>query len=418
MSISDNFHSMNLPQSLLNTLDSLEFTKPTPIQLQTIPTALNKCDILGSAQTGTGKTLAFIIPLIAHVLNDPANAALILTPTRELAQQVIAVAKQLLGFKSNVKAALLIGGEPIFKQFSQLKSHPKIIVGTPGRVIDHLLRKTLKPNFNFLVLDETDRMLDMGFGIQLEKIIAQLPTARQTLMFSATLPTNIEKLAAKYLNQPKRISIDPIVTFVSKLKEETIKLKESEKFSNLLTQLEQRAGTVIIFVKTKYGADNLSNDLRKKNYKSSAMHGDLKQSKRQRVMNDFRNGHCQIMVATDIAARGLDVPHIQHVVNYDLPNCPEDYIHRVGRTARAGAEGSALNLVSPQDQAKWYAIQRFIDPAKHPKPAREFSYSNNRPKPRNNSSNSQNKFWDQKKRNNNNNNNSFSFDNKKKKFFK
>ena len=320
---------------------------------------------------------------------------------------MVTVAKQLLGFKSAIRTALLIGGEPIFKQFSQLKSNPKIIVGTPGRVIDHLSRKTLKPNFSFLVLDETDRMFDMGFGIQLEKIIGQLPKARQTLMFSATLPTNIEKLAAKYLIQPKRISIDPVVTFVAKLKEETIKVKESEKFSNLLTQLEQRSGTIIIFVKTKHGAEHLSNDLCKKNHKASAMHGDLKQSKRYRVMNDFRNGHCQIMVATDIAARGLDVPHIQHVINYDLPNCPEDYIHRVGRTARAGAEGSALNLVSSQDQSKWHAIQRFIYPEKYPKKSHDFSPANNN-KPRNN------KFGDKKKRYSNND--SFSFD-RKKKFF-
>lgn len=407
MSILDNFHAMNLPKVLLHTLDSLNYTKPTPIQSQTIPIALNNCDILGSAQTGTGKTLAFTIPLIAHLLNNPNNSALILTPTRELAQQVVTVAKQLLGFKSAIRTALLIGGEPIFKQFSQLKSNPKIIVGTPGRVIDHLSRKTLKPNFSFLVLDETDRMFDMGFGIQLEKIIGQLPKARQTLMFSATLPTNIEKLAAKYLIQPKRISIDPVVTFVAKLKEETIKVKESEKFSNLLTQLEQRSGTIIIFVKTKHGAEHLSNDLCKKNHKASAMHGDLKQSKRYRVMNDFRNGHCQIMVATDIAARGLDVPHIQHVINYDLPNCPEDYIHRVGRTARAGAEGSALNLVSSQDQSKWHAIQRFIYPEKYPKKSHDFSPANNN-KPRNN------KFGDKKKRYSNND--SFSFD-RKKKFF-
>ncbi len=412
MSTTDTFHSMNLPPVLLQTLDNLKYTIPTPIQSKTLPIALNNGDILGSAQTGTGKTLAFTLPLIAHLLNNPAGSALVLTPTRELAQQVIAVVKQLLGYKSAIRSALLIGGEPIFKQLSQLKSNPKIIVGTPGRVIDHLSRRTLKPGFTFLVLDETDRMFDMGFGIQLEKIISQLPKTRQTLMFSATVPTNIEKLAAKYLIQPKRISIDPVVTFVAKLKEETIKVKESEKFSNLLVQLEKRAGSVIIFVKTKHGAEHLSNDLCKKNHNASAMHGDLKQSKRSRVMSDFRNGHYQIMVATDIAARGLDVPHIQHVINYDLPNCPEDYIHRVGRTARAGAEGSALNLVSSQDQAKWSAIQRFISPEKYP--AKQHSFGSNNNKPNNTNSNSQ--FSKKKRYGNPTNNDRFGFD-KKKKFF-
>lgn len=410
---SDNFHSMNLPSTLLQTLDSLNYTKPTPIQTQTIPIALSNFDILGSAQTGTGKTLAFTIPLIAHLLNNPNGSALILTPTRELAQQVVSVVKKLLGFKSTIKSTLLIGGEPVFKQLSQLKSNPKIIVGTPGRVIDHLLRKTLKPTFSFLVLDETDRMFDMGFGIQLEKIISQLPKLRQTLMFSATLPTNIEKLAAKYLHQPKRISIDPVVTFVAKLKEETIKVKESEKFATLLEQIENRAGTIIIFVKTKHGADHLANDLSKKNHAASAMHGDLKQSKRYRVMNDFRNGRCQIMVATDIAARGLDVPHIQHVINYDLPNCPEDYIHRVGRTARAGAEGSALNLVSAADQSKWYAIQRFISPEKYPARSSSGTRTTNNYRdrdPRDNKFGAKKKRYGSSNTNTNTNNKGFGFD--------
>jgi superfamily II DNA/RNA helicase len=410
MSIINNFHTMNLPQVLLHTLDGLNYTKPTPIQSQTIPIALNNSDILGSAQTGTGKTLAFTIPLIAHLLNNPNGSGLVLTPTRELAQQVATVVKKLLGSKLSIKPTLLIGGEPIFKQLSQLKSNAKIIVGTPGRVIDHLLRKTLKPNFSFLVLDETDRMFDMGFGVQLEKIISQLPKSRQTLMFSATLPANIEKLAAKYLLQPKRIAIDPVVTFVAKLSGETIKFKESEKFSTLLGQLETRTGTIIIFVKTKYSAEHLSNNLCKNNHAASAMHGDLKQSKRYRVMNDFRNGRYKIMVATDIAARGLDVPHIEHVINYDLPNCPEDYIHRVGRTARAGAEGSALNLVSCADQSKWYAIQRFISPEKYPNKSKEFSGIKNK--------NSKiNKFSTKKKRYDNSNSKPFSF-HKREKFTK
>lgn len=362
--ITTNFSSMGLPEQLLMVLNRENYTEPTPIQLQTIPIALKQQDVLGSAQTGTGKTLAFVVPVITRILDDANVSALILTPTRELAQQVISVVKKLLGKKSTIKSVLLIGGEPFFKQSDQLKAKPKIIVGTPGRIIDHLSRRTLSPNFNFLVLDETDRMFDMGFGIQLETIINQLPEKRQTLMFSATFPAKVEKLASKYLIKPTRIFLNSKVVPLEKLKEETIMVKEVDKYKKLLLQLKERDGTVIIFVKTKFGAERLSGNLKKDNYSVSAMHGDLKQSMRVRVMNDFRNGLYKIMVATDIAARGLDVPHIQHVINYDLPSCPEDYIHRVGRTARAGAGGCAVNLITNQDQSKWDAIQRFIFPEK------------------------------------------------------
>ncbi len=369
----NNFNSFNLPKILLQYISNLNYITPTPIQEQTIPLALENHDILGSAQTGTGKTLAFVIPLIANLINNPKSNGLILTPTRELAEQILAVIQKVLGVKSTIKSALLIGGEPIFKQFKQLKLYPRILVGTPGRIIDHLSRKTLHSNFNFLVLDETDRMLDMGFGIQLEKIIHQLPKSRHTIMCSSTRPKHIENLANKYLNNPKRIAIDAINNHISNLKEETIKVQGSEKFNTLVNQIEQRSGTIIIFVKTKNGAESLSNDLYKKNYKVSYMHGDLKQNKRSKVISDFRNGRCQIMVATDVAARGLDVPHIQHVINYDLPNSPEDYVHRVGRTARAGAEGSALNLICNHDQAKWTVIQRFINPEKYPASKNNFA---------------------------------------------
>jgi ATP-dependent RNA helicase DeaD len=360
-----NFKAMSLPEQLLSILNSMNYIKPTPIQVKTIPLALEQHDILASAQTGTGKTLAFVIPVITKMLLDPTAFALIITPTRELAEQVSEVVRKLLGHKSFIKFALLIGGQSFFKQVSQLKAKPRIIVATPGRLIDHFTRKTLIPNFNFLVLDETDRMFDMGFGIQLENIISRLPKKRQTLMFSATFPAKVEKLAAKYLINPKRVLLNSSIISIKKLTEETIKVKESEKYSKLLLQLKKREGSIIIFVKTKFGAEKLSNSLQKDNHSASAMHGDLKQSMRSRVMKDFRSGRYQIMVATDLAARGLDVPHIQHVINYDLPNCPEDYIHRVGRTARAGASGSALNLISSHDNVKWHAIQKFMSPRKN-----------------------------------------------------
>jgi ATP-dependent RNA helicase DeaD len=367
-----NFANFNLPAGLVSSLSQMRFTSPTPIQEKAIPLALQGKDILGSAQTGTGKTAAFSIPLITHLLNNAHCTALILTPTRELAMQVDNTIQQMLGSRSVIKTALLIGGKPMFTQFSQLKSRPRIIVGTPGRVNDHLKRETLKlHNTTFLVLDETDRMLDMGFSTQLETIFVHLPLKRQTLMFSATMPANIIKLSGKYMHQPERISVGSTTTPVSKIQQEAIFTSETEKYSHLLTQLQKREGSILVFVKTKYGAERLAQRITRDAHNADAIHGNLKQSKRDRVIRDFRNQKYRIMVATDIAARGLDIPHIEHVINYDLPQCPEDYIHRIGRTARAGTTGSAICFISPADRKKWQAIHKLINsdqlPEKDPK---------------------------------------------------
>lgn len=361
----DNFTQLGLPQLLLHSLERMKFSTPTPIQAQAIPVALEGRDILGSAQTGTGKTAAFAIPLVARLLKSSQGMALVLTPTRELAVQVIGTIHQLLGKDSDIKTALLIGGEPMPKQFQQLRYSPRIIVGTPGRINDHLARGRLKlSDASFLVLDEVDRMLDMGFGVQLEKIIKHLPKIRQTLMFSATLPQNIVKLSEKYLCNPERISVGSTTSPVERIKQEIIHTSESEKYTKLLTQLNEREGSILIFVKTKWGAQKLADKLCLQHHKATAIHGDLKQSKRESVINSFRNRKNRILVATDIAARGLDISHIAHVINYDLPQCPEDYIHRIGRTARAGAEGDALCFITPQDGYKWKAIQKLMNPGK------------------------------------------------------
>ncbi|QOD38846.1 DEAD/DEAH box helicase [Candidatus Wolbachia massiliensis] len=349
---------MGLPVSLRQALDKNNLSIPTPIQIQAIPLALQGKDILGSAQTGTGKTLAFAIPLIAKLLGESsAGSALVIVPTRELAHQVTNEIRRLLFHNSALKVALLIGGEPIFRQLNQLQRKPRIIIGTPGRIIDHIERKTLVTrNISTLVLDETDRMFDMGFGIQIEEIMKYLPKIRQTLMFSATLPSDIVKLAEKYLNQPERIFVDHEAKTSAKIKQEIIFASESEKYGKLVTQLCQREGSIIIFVKTKQGADQLADKLRKDDYSALAIHGDLRQHKRERTINSFRRGHNQIMVATDVASRGLDIPHIQHVINYDVPQSQADYIHRIGRTARAGAEGYALSFVTPQDKRRLPAL--------------------------------------------------------------
>lgn len=359
----ENFQSLTLPQVLADALIQMDYIIPTPIQAQAIPFALEGRDILGSAQTGTGKTAAFGLPLLAHLINNPASSAIVLTPTRELAMQVIDVMRKLLGKEGKIRSALLIGGASMRDQFIALKSSPRLIVGTPGRINDHLDRGSLRLNkTDFLVLDETDRMLDMGFGIQIDAILDHISEKRQTLMFSATIPKGIARLAQKYLNNPERVAVDSVTMVADNIKQDVVRTSEAEKYGKLVNELDTREGSILVFVKTKRGADQLAFKLNKEDFNSKAIHGDLKQNQRERVINDFRKEKCRILIATDVVARGLDIPHIKHVINYDLPQCPEDYIHRIGRTARAGAEGSALSLVSPQDSGKWHAINRLMNP--------------------------------------------------------
>lgn len=359
----EDFLSLGLPEQLLDSLKSLNFNQPTPVQAKVIPVALGGADILATAQTGTGKTGAFGIPLVSKLLFNPKSMGIVLAPTRELALQVSNMLRSLLGKKSPIRTALLIGGDSMQGQLRQLRARPRLIVGTPGRVNDHLMRETLKlTNADFVVLDETDRMLDMGFAPQIERIVSFLPVKRQTLLLSATLPKNIIALAERYLNNPVRIAIAATNDVAANLKQEIVFLSESEKHEKLSEQLEKRDGSIIIFVKTKMGAERMAKSLRQDDHSADAIHGDLSHGRRQRVIREFRDSKYRIMVATDIAARGLDISHVQHVINYDLPQCPEDYIHRVGRTARAGAEGASLCFVTPSDKRKWNAINELLNP--------------------------------------------------------
>jgi ATP-dependent RNA helicase DeaD len=358
------FKDFGLNKLLIESLESMNFTTPTKIQEATISLSMQGKDILASAETGSGKTAAFVLPMINALLNSPRGGAMVLLPTRELAVQVIDVVHKLLGNKSGIRTALIIGGEPMPKQLNQLRNRPRIIVGTPGRINDHLKRGTMMlGSTDFLVLDETDRMLDMGFGIQLDEIAKYLPEKRQTLMFSATIPQGIVKVSQKYLNNPERVTVGSNNAPVKNIKQDSVFTSQADKYTELKKQLEARTGSVIIFVKTKFGADKLAQRLDKEGQTAEAIHGDLKQRQRDRVISGFRKSKYRVLVATDIAARGLDIPHIEHVINYDLPQCPEDYIHRIGRTARAGKEGSALCLISPDDRGKWRAIQKLIDPS-------------------------------------------------------
>ena len=375
----ENFQSLGLPEGLLQSLQFMQYTTPTPIQAQTIPSALQGLDVLGTAQTGTGKTAAYGIPLISYLMNSEEGAALVLTPTRELALQVVKLLEQMLGRKSAIRSALLIGGDSMTKQLSQLNLKPRLIVGTPGRINDHLARGTLKlDTTGFLVLDETDRMLDMGFGIQLDEINKFLPYKRQTLMFSATLPSNIQNLSAKYLKNAVRVAIGSTTVAADKIKQEIVRTTEGEKYGILLEHLDKVTGSIIVFVKTKMDTEKLAGKLRDIGHEANAIHGDLRQRNRESVIRGFRNKRHRILVATDIAARGLDISHIECVVNYDLPQCPEDYIHRIGRTGRAGAEGLAISLITSQDHLKWRDIHRMMNPGEKLDPSFDMPRMNSR----------------------------------------
>ena len=358
----ENFLSLNLEPTLIESLAKINFKTPTPIQAKAIPIALSGKDILGTAQTGTGKTAAFGIPLINFLLKTKKETALIITPTRELASQVMQTMNNLIG-RGNIRSSLLIGGSPMQKQLKQMRRNPRLIVGTPGRINDHLKRRTLDlRNTSFLVLDEVDRMLDMGFTPQINQVLEMVPRNHQTLLFSATLPGNILRLAETYLNNPERISAGSTSMPIEKIKQEVLKVKSGDKYNQLIKEIYVRQGSILIFVKTRRNAEKMVKRLKYDDHDADAIHGNLRQNKRDRVIKAFRNNHFRILVGTDVASRGLDIPAIKHVINFDLPQVPEDFIHRIGRTARAGSEGSALSFVGDEDKGKWNAIQRLIDP--------------------------------------------------------
>ena len=365
----ENFKLLKIEDSLKSSLEKMKFTKPTPIQAMAIPVALEGKDVLGTAQTGTGKTLAFSVPLINKLILDKNAFALVMCPTRELATQVMAAIKSIISDKINIKTALLIGGEAMQKQLRQLGNRSRIIVGTPGRINDHLKRKSLNLSATkYLVLDETDRMLDMGFTPQIELILKFVPKDHQTLLFSATLPQNIVRISERYLNKPQRISTGSTSVPIAKIKQETLQVFKENKYDQLVDQFIARKGSILVFVKTKRGADKMVKRLKEEGHSVDAIHGDLRQSKRDRVITSFRKGIKRILIATDVAARGLDIPLIQHVINYDLPQVPEDYVHRIGRTARAGTEGSALTFLTSDDRSMWNEISKLIDPNFKPAP--------------------------------------------------
>ena len=356
------FNQLNLSNDSLKILKGLKFENPTPIQEKVIPVALQGNDVMGTAQTGSGKTLSYILPIVEKLRKNVNDKFLILAPTRELSEQVFSVAKIFLGHGKPFKAFNLIGGKGIFSQINQLKKNPQIIIGTPGRINDLLERKSFSlSKCSLVVLDEMDRMLDMGFGYQVDKIMKQVNKNRQMIMLSATIPAQIRKVSSKYLNNPVNISIENNDVIETNIKQKVIKTIPNEKVNELINQIDQRKGSILIFAKTKIGVDKLVKKLKANSVKASALHGGMRQNKRSKIMQNFRDERFRILVATDIASRGLDVPHIEHIINYDMPQAPEDFIHRIGRTARAGSVGEAVSFLTQKDTRIWRSIERLLN---------------------------------------------------------
>ncbi len=351
------FDHLNLTPTLLASLKKIDFKTPTPIQSKAIPIVLQNKDLIACAQTGTGKTAAFCLPILKNIELKNDYSALILTPTRELATQIKDFLKLITEGTSGIRVGLIIGGIPLHTQLKMLKNQPQILVATPGRLVDHIQRQTVDlGQTNMIVLDEADRMLDMGFIEELNRILKYLPKKRQTLMFSATISTVTKSLASRYLYKPEHISVGSTSTPIDKIKQIPVETDRSNKLDCLLNQLNSQQGSSLIFVKTRRGVEVLSKELLSYGYKIRRIHGERTQAQRNSALEDFKNGTCRILIATDVAARGIDVPNIQVVINYDTPQTSEDYVHRIGRTGRAGASGVAVNFLTPENERQWGSI--------------------------------------------------------------
>ncbi|CAM6017881.1 unnamed protein product [Sphagnum balticum] len=362
----ESFEDMNLHTSIMKDIAFHSYTNPTPIQAQALPVALSGRDLLGCAETGSGKTAAFALPLIQHCLAQPpmrrgdGPLALVLAPTRELAQQIEREVKAFSRSAEGFKTAIVVGGTNIYDQRSELRGGVEVVVATPGRFIDHLQQgNSSLSRVSYVVLDEADRMLDMGFEPQIREVMRSLPKKHQTLLFSATMPEEIEALAQEYLSQPVRVKVGRVSSPTANVSQNLEKVADKEKIDRLLAFLEeefsqaedtnQAPPLTIVFVERKARCDEVSDALVEQGLKATALHGGRSQSEREAALRDFRKGTTSILVATDVASRGLDVTGVAHVVNLDLPKTMEDYVHRIGRTGRAGASGCATSFYTDRD---------------------------------------------------------------------
>lgn len=361
-SASRNFHALGLSEALLRDLADAKFTSPTPIQEQAIPPALAGRDVIGCAQTGTGKTAAFVIPMIERLSTLPKGQpkALILAPTRELALQTLTTIEK-LGRSRRISATVIVGGADMQAQVRGLRQRPDILVATPGRLLDHMWNGTiLLSSITMLVLDEADRMLDMGFAPQINQILDALPEERQTLLFSATLPADLARLVQASVNNPVRVMVAPSATTADGVTQEVHHTSHADKPDLLLSLLGADKDTALVFTRTKHRADRVGRMLDRAGHRVAVLHGDRSLSQRRAALEGFRRGAFRVLVATDIAARGIDVANIGHVINFDLPNVPEDYVHRIGRTARMKTTGRATSFVTSEDAQQLRAIERLL----------------------------------------------------------
>lgn len=362
------FKDLNLIEPILRSLNTEGYTTPTPIQQQSIPVALAGKDLLGCAQTGTGKTAAFSIPILQHLYQEKQEGrkytgirALILTPTRELAIQIdesIAAYGRHLGLKHLV----IFGGVSQHPQTTALRNGTDILIATPGRLLDLMQQGYISlSSVGIFVLDEADRMLDMGFIHDVKKVIAKLPTRRQTLFFSATMPNEIASLADSILNEPVRVEVTPVSSTAQTINQSMYFVQKTDKKDLLVHLLKDAAiERVLVFARTKHGSDKVVKDLHKFGISAEAIHGNKSQNARQRALSNFKSGQTRVLVATDIAARGIDVDNLTHVINYELPNVPETYVHRIGRTGRAGASGTAFSFCDHEEREYLRDIQKLI----------------------------------------------------------
>lgn len=390
------FQDMTLSPVLLAALEKMKISKPTEVQAQAIPAGMDGSDLIAVAQTGSGKTLAFALPVLTGLQKNPAARALILAPSREMAQQILKVFNELCA-EAPLTNALVIGGIPSAKQISALKKNPRLIVGTPGRINDHLVgNKLLLQNVEYVVIDEADRMLDMGFSPQLKNIQNTLRGQKQTLMFSASFNSAIESIAQLFMNSTALIirsaqAEEP----VSSLKQRVLFIDKFKKNDRLLDELNATKGGVIVFCGNQGSCERMGQYLKEYGYDTDLIHGGLSQGHRNRVVRNFREGTIRVLVATDLLARGIDVPHVDHVINFDLPFQAEDFLHRIGRTARAGRSGSALTFVTSADAKMYQKIKPYLQGAIETKLEPDFAFSE---RSADNSSNRyKNKKLDQKK---------------------
>jgi ATP-dependent RNA helicase RhlE len=339
----------------------LKFTESTPIQKQAIPVGIKGRDLIGIAQTGTGKTLAFGIPIVQRLNQSLGGCALIVVPTRELALQVNASLGPVCR-AHNMRTAVIIGGLSMEPQFKTLRQHPRIIIATPGRLLDHINRRTINlSEIEILVLDEADRMLDMGFAPAIDRIIISIPQERQTMLFSATMPAEIMSLARNYMDDPVYVEVARSGASPEEISHEIFYVDRADKMRLLEIQLRERSGPVLVFTRTKHGARKLARTVRDMGHSATEIHSNRSLGQRSRALEGFKNGHYRILVATDIAARGIDVTGIMLVLNYDLPSTAEDYIHRIGRTGRAGRYGHAVSFATFDQEKEIAAIENLMN---------------------------------------------------------